>query len=53
MFLHLSVILFTGWWVGFPACITGHMTSGGPGGSVSGGEVGQTSPRSVYMMGGV
>ena len=29
MFLHLCVILFKGGGVGFPACITGHMTKGG------------------------
>ena len=28
IFLHLCVILFTGRGVGFPACITGHMTKG-------------------------
>ena len=38
MFLHLSVILFT-WGVGFPECITGHMTRWGvhPGGLPPGG----------------
>ena len=36
MFLHLSVILFTRGGVGFPACVTGHMTGGSAyGGSLS------------------
>ena len=50
MFLHLCVILFTGGLVGFPACITGHMTRGSASrgleglhlwGSASGGRLGR------------
>ena len=53
VFLHLCVILFTGG-LGFPACITGHMTRGSasgeglpPGGSASMG-VGKTLPLQIH-----
>ena len=49
MFLHLCVILFTGG-VGFPACITGQMTSGGlpPG---EGRPLGDVYPGRVCIQG--
>ena len=64
MLLHLCVILFTedggggvGKGVGFPACITGHMTRGPTGGSASrgglhAGKIMQT-PHPVCLQGGL
>ena len=54
MFLHLSVILFTGG-VGFPACMTGHMTRGGyASGGLNGGIcMGWSASKKVCLHAGV